>query len=466
MTREEFKKFIDSKSIEDIYSFSSKYDNGELSFESVQSEISFLYDLGLFYSEFYETANPVDTVFRVEDKYYLAIYYYLKAINLYEENKHLLLSDTDFVYRIMRRLYVNIGNEFSNQFRSVEALSYYRKAIEIDKSYDMALGNFAKGIEHHSPLIGTENDVVSKLFNYLYRIYNSIRIENLESGDEYFVRKKLQYSTKQEKYNTHTLLGIMNYNPFDNFTEIKNQTDNYDDWCVKNVLYLNLINDIGDFEEAKFDIDVFAMISELNVDKPRLHVLFYLFYLFQIQRQKIFKCRSSQKLTEAFELAQVFQCLYSYFDKVAFFIYKFFNLVGTERAVSIKSIWTMKDSEKNTLLQYRNQYLYDIYWLRKEYREYGNDTLKINELLSPDAQGYADIRNTLEHKEFSFELIDGLMYVNPKHLYSKTLKLAKVVRNMLLSLIRMIIAENKLTDPKTHKRNFDLIYLEYEGFNN
>ena len=126
----------------------------------------------------------------------------------------------------------------------------------------------------------------------------------------------------------------------------------------------------------------------------------------------------------------------------------------------------MTDSENNTLLQYRNQYLYDIYWLRKEYREYGSDTLKINELLSPDAQGYADIRNTLEHKEFSFELIDGLMYVNPKHLYSKTLKLAKVVRNMLLSLIRMIIAENKLTDPQTHKRNFDLIYLEYEGFNN
>ena len=52
---------------------------------------------------------------------------------------------------------------------------------------------------------------------------------------------------------------------------------------------------------------------------------------------------------------------------------------------------------------YKNQYLYNIFWLRKEYRENSKDGIKINELLSPDAQEYADIRNTLEHKEFSFK---------------------------------------------------------------
>lgn len=163
----------------------------------------------------------------------------------------------------------------------------------------------------------------------------------------------------------------------------------------------------------------------------------------------------------------MFQNLYSYFDKIAFFIYKFYGLTGKEFKVDINTIWNMKDTDRNNLLKYKNQFLYNIYWLRKEYREKTNDKqdhMNINELLSPDAQDYADIRNTIEHKQFSFRQIDDLLYLNPNLLYNKTIKLASVIRNMILSVVQLVRTERQLTDPKTNKRNFDLVYLEFEGF--
>ena len=50
-------------------------------------------------------------------------------------------SDIYFINEIIRRIYVNLGNEFSNQFRSINALFYFRRALEIDDCFDMALGN-------------------------------------------------------------------------------------------------------------------------------------------------------------------------------------------------------------------------------------------------------------------------------------------------------------------------------------
>lgn len=134
--------------------------------------------------------------------------------------------------------------------------------------------------------------------------------------------------------------------------------------------------------------------------------------MFILQRKKIFSCRNIDTNEKNYELTQVFQCLYSYFAKVAFFIFKYYKLTGMERAVNINKIWSMRDEDDNSLIEYKNQHLYNIYWLRKEYRESKTDSFNINELLSPDAQDYADIRNTLERKEFSFTEIEGLPYMN------------------------------------------------------
>lgn len=466
MTNDNFEKFSQSKNINEFEFYSNKYRDGELKFKTVKHEITFLYNLGLFYSEHYESNDPIHIIFRDEDKYYMAIFYYLKAIKLYEDNKDYLDNDTEFLYEIIRRLYVNIGNDFSNQFRSISALSYFRKALEIDSNFDMAIGNFALGIEHHSPLVGLSEDKYCMVFNLLYELYYRVNIDNLDSGQELFLSKKLHYRSKQEEYIRTILQGKdANYDPYACFTEITG--NDYEDWCIKNTLYLNFINDLGNYEEAKFDIDVHKLQEELKLTEGQLYILDYLFKLYSFQRRKIFQCKKLNNNENFFELAQVFQNLYSYFDKIAFFIYKFYGLTGKEFKVDINTIWNMKDTDGNNLLKYKNQFLYNIYWLRKEYREKTNDKqdhMNINELLSPDAQDYADIRNTIEHKQFSFRQIDELLYLNPNLLYNKTIKLASVIRNMILSVVQLVRTERQLTNPKTNKRNFDLVYFEFEGF--
>lgn len=465
MTNDDWIKFSQAKTFKDIECFSHQYSNGELSFETIQHEISFLYNMGLFYSEYYETHDIIELIFRKEDKYYLAIFYYLKAIKLYEENKDTLDKDVDFIFEIIRRLYVNIANEFSNQFRSISALYYFRKALDIDNCFDMAIGNFALGIEHHNPLIGLDKDKYCLVFNLLYELYLDLHLENLDSGYKFFASKNLQYKKTQAAYIEAMVQGKdANYDPYAYFTDIDDISKTYENWCIKNTLYLNFVNDLGDYEEAKFDINLNNLNNELDLTKAQLCSLNNLFSLYVLERRKIYKHKNPDNNESSLELAQVFQCLYSYFDKIAFFIYRYFGLTGKERAVNINTIWDMKDEDGNCLTEYKNQYLYNIFWLRKEYRGNSQDGIKINELLSPDAQDYADIRNTLEHKEFSFEKIDGLTYLNPEFLFNKTVKLARVVRDMILSIIQMVKTERALFDSSTNKRNLDLVHFIYEGF--
>ena len=142
MTKVEWVDFFENKTFDNVSAFAKRYQDGKLDFETLQHEISFLYNIGLYYSEYYESDDRIQTIFRNDDKYYLAIYYYLKGIKLYEENKELLDSDIYFINEVIRRLYVNIGNEFSNQFRSINALFYFRRALEIDDCFDMAIGKF------------------------------------------------------------------------------------------------------------------------------------------------------------------------------------------------------------------------------------------------------------------------------------------------------------------------------------
>lgn len=464
MNKDEFIKFINVHSLNDIGRYANYYNKGEIAFDTVRHEISFLYNLGLFYSEYFETEDHIELIFRKEDKYYSSVYYYLKAIKLYEDNKETVDKDSEFVLETIRRLYVNISNEYSNQFRSINALSYYRKALAIDDCFDMAIGNFALAVEHHNPLIGLDKNKCDMVFNLLYELYYDLHIENLDSGHEFFMSKKKQYIETKRKYIKNSVFGKETYNPYSFFTEIDLNSPLYEDWCVKNTLYLNFINDIGNFEEAKFDIDVSQINDRLCLNEARLYSLNYLFKLFILQRRKMYECQDLNSYDMLLELSQIFQCLYSYFDKVSFFIYRYFNLFGNERGINIKSVWDKKDKNGNSLLEYKNQYLYNIFWLRKEYRENKDDKIKINELLSPDAHDYAEIRNMLEHKEFSFEEIPEMQYLNPRLLYEKTIKLANIVRNMILSIIHMVITERALIDPKTDKRNMDLVYFVYEGF--
>ena len=166
-----------------------------------------------------------------------------------------------------------------------------------------------------------------------------------------------------------------------------------------------------------------------------------------------------------YKLANIFCLLFSFFDKVSFFLYKHFQLIppsNNERRVNMNSIWNCSDSEGYKLLDYKNTFLFNLYWMRKEYRD--ENDLELRNYLLPDAQELSDYRNFLEHKAYSFVRDSELYYIDPQLLESRTLRLMQLVRNMILSIIGLLDVESRLTDQETGKRDINITVLDHQLF--
>ncbi len=457
MDKEEFLKFMSVSSEEELLLYFNNYSLEQYTFDNSKYEITFLYNLGLFISKVY-SQDILQNLFRSEDKYYYAPFCYLKAVQIYETNKLELNKDRGFVHETIRRCYVNLGNEYSNQFRTVDALRYFRKALEIDNFFDMAVGNFAYCIERHPVFFKfSESD---KIFNLLFKLYDGVHIQELDAGQEFFNNKKIRSNYLRSSYNESIRLGQnSHYNPGNFLIKISNE--GYEEWCVRNTLVLNPINDIGDYVEGQkdMDFDYIALKLELKNEKTLLK---HMYDLYIYLRKKIFLHKEINDIGDIFEIELVFNTLYSFFDKIAFWLYKYFSLeFKDESKVSILSIWCKKTNLGVPLLDYKNQHLYNIFWLRKEYRQLKPGDLEINKQLSPDAQNYWTLRNSMEHRGYSTDA-SAEHYINPLDLLSKTIKLTSVVRNLILSIIFMVDVENKLI--VDGKRNLDLVFFPCEWF--
>ncbi|MFL2122850.1 LA2681 family HEPN domain-containing protein [Marinilactibacillus psychrotolerans] len=166
-----------------------------------------------------------------------------------------------------------------------------------------------------------------------------------------------------------------------------------------------------------------------------------------------------------YKLANIFCLLFSFFDKISFFLYKHFELVPpnkNEKRVNMNSIWKCSDKKGNKLLDYKNPFLFNLYWMRKEYRD--ENDLELRSYLLPDAQELSDYRNFLEHKAYSFLENSDLYYIDPELLESRTERLMQLVRNMILSTIGLLDVESKLVNEKTGERDMNLVFLNHQLF--
>lgn len=446
-----------------------QYKNEAYSFNSSAEEVAFLYNLGLFFSEHYERnidlkrKEYMQYIFRDEKYYYYSVYCYLQGIKIFENNLETLGYDESFIDEIMKRCYVNLGNELSNHYRTIDALHYFNKALLLDYNFSMARGNRAFCLEKHSPFIGyNEQD---KVFNYIHDEYWAIDISKLENGERLFLTSMLRYDTLKKSYLDSLAQGENpQYSPLNLLSSIDYSEKSYENWSVMNVLYLNFLNDYWSFEEAKFDINIDDFCLEKKVSETSKEIINNMVNNFVSLREDFYKNIIADDV-DYYRLANIFCSLFSFFDKVSFFLYKHFALIppnNNERRVNMNSIWTCINSEGHKLLDHKNTFLFNLYWMRKEYRD--ENDLELRNFLLPDAQELADYRNYLEHKAFSFNENSELYFIDPQLLESKTLKLMQLVRNMILSIIGLLDIDSKLIDEKSGKRNINLTYLSHQLF--
>lgn len=434
-----FEKFIDEENTqENLTTWRKCFENSEIDFSNVGLKISFLNSLGIKYSELIRARETVDVFCRNRKELYYPAYFYNYALYVYQTE---CKRSSNYEYAFIKTIWVNLGNEYANQYRLLEALSCYQKAIDIDPAFDMALFNRA---------ICKQKLSNARFYCDMFQYYNELACDlfavdkkSLESGIEEFRNLKAKYED----------IGLKMFlaNPIaakKQFTLTTSSRDTYLNWVLYNELFLNPINSLNYFNEAKSDI-----IIDTNLPIEILELIKEVFDYYIYLRKKLFLLRNKNDLQSKRDCVELYKSIYSIFDKIAFIIAKAFHLKIDEDKINYSSIW----SDEFGLLNIKNVYLYDLYWLQQEYRPRNrlkNNDVEINNLLAPQYREFVKLRNQLEHR------VEPITDYDFSFLFNKSKSLMKVIRIALLNLNWLLYDEqNPSLYLSTGERNTDLIFL-------
>jgi len=397
------------------------------------------------------------------------IYYLRKAIS----QKYFNESDINLKLDI----YTNLANCFNHYGRTINALKYYDKALLLDKHFFMALANRAKCFETYA---GLDYDYSHQDFFLRYAYFDYTKAnKSLNSLLKIDFSDKLYYASLQDniKLSIHNIENhltkvwinkTINLNDY-KLGEDENEKD-YRKWVLENKLFLNPMNDIGNYTIAVHD--------PLNLPNLTTTVSFpkYITYFNQIKQEYIsyrhlffegyrettnFFYDKDTMITDDYDynlyniniekIKFSFRGFYSLFDKIANFMNDYFELSLSDREVDFRRIWYKRINKQQILnplfQQSENLGLRGLYLISKDLF-FNNQDLESKEfidVIEPEAQEINKIRNYLEHKFIMIKMFDinqseeinereRPFYITQNELVNKTMKIAQLSREAIMYL--------------------------------
>ncbi|MGE6515643.1 LA2681 family HEPN domain-containing protein [Lysinibacillus sphaericus] len=264
----------------------------------------------------------------------------------------------------------------------------------------------------------------------------------------------------------------------------------YREWCLKEKLFLNTMNDVTCHSVAAHDILHLPNIVTSIEDGPRFHGLFnqikqefvsarYMLYEAINKNEPHFSDKEVHLVNtldypiygiSIEKMKFSYRSLYSIFDRISFLIHEYFDLGIDEREISYRSIWRKRQGrgkksyetkidlkEKMTNPKSYNLPLIGLYWLFKDIAKQKVEHHYIN----PDIEILATIRQHLEHKylkihdSYLYTMIKGKDRYDPvafsisfDEFRSAAMKLISYVREaiLLISLAIHVEEQSKGTD--------------------
>ena len=398
--------------------------------------------------------------------------------------------------------YTNLANTLDTIGRYIDAIALWKKALDLDENFGMALGNIALGMEYYARdiydnahkciLIKGAYDYYSKAINNLDNMHQ-LNVQTFTSSSDRLLK------TLKENCNIENINEVLD-KKF-NLGKTK-QEKSYRLWCLQNTLFLNPINDLGEYSVCARDvISTPNIVTALDVGpiyqgfynqmKQEYVSARYLLYEGLINQKPHFS-DSEVLLYDTFDLPcyslsiekvkTAFRIAYGIFDKIAFFINEYFNLGVPQNKVYFQRIWFENGNKKNGVLLNinisENLPLRGLYWLS---RDLYDDKAGFKNFVEPNAKNLHEIRNHVEHKYFkvleyvNFDknfampgLDDDLAYTIQRNDFEqKTLFLIKLVRNALIYLSLSIHVEEQKRENAREKgivapMFFDLVNHKYK----
>lgn len=384
-----------------------------------------------------------------------AVKYFRKA--MYEDGFKDLLPE------IRSRIITNFGGALLRQGRKFEAISEFNKAISINNNPNALL---RKGIVllHLSDEVFNESHQVYyqyeayKILKDIYERKNQILDLDLVAAMDRDT-ETIRFLDWYDKNIEH-----LKQSPYPNKKARKNTTKKekaYKDWCIRNSLYINDLNEI--LNEHWAEEDILTLPSLVHLVNPLLttsETLALNAAFSEIKHQYAFArfnyfdaitSLSYKKELEHFsdnqlhltnsldyclyrrdiEMVKVsFRLLYSCFDKASMLMKKYLTLDIRDKDVTFSRIW-FTDTERRKTREYftnsNNTYLLALYWLSRDIND--NEDINHNYWMDSNALKLADIRNKMEHQGFRVT-IDYLHKINKAHIIDTSARKQEIVRKV------------------------------------
>lgn len=372
------------------------------------------------------------------------------------------------------RILTNLGNILNQIGRPLEAIEYWDQALLHIQGFHMALGN--KGIAL-AAIANVIYDIGHMCILYHFaKISLKKAMENsklMPITDEAYLGFKRKLIEVEKIYNyvgcRIESIDLNNFSVGETQQEIE-----YRKWCLKHRLFINPLNDVGNFNLSARDPFLLPSIITGVMEGPYFQGLFnqikqefvsarFLLYQgihfnephYSDREVYLYDTLDYPAYTLGIEQIKLaYRSAYSIFDKIAFFLNKYFDLKIPEHKVAFKTLWfknQKKDKGLRDEFNGRNNWpLRGLYWLSKDLFEKKEE---FKETLEPEAQELQIIRNQMEHKYLKVHellppedmpLRDELAYsIQRDELIRKTIKLFKMVRSAIMYLSMAVYVEEK-----------------------
>ncbi|MEO8000669.1 MAG: LA2681 family HEPN domain-containing protein [Arenimonas sp.] len=367
------------------------------------------------------------------------------------------------------QILTNLANQLDTAGRFVEARALWTAALRINPAFWMARGNRGRGLMHYAHALqnsGHKAYFALKAHDDLTRAVQDIDLHP-ELGD---AGLRNNFVTAEEEIQRgFDLVKIADRYRLETF-ELSEKADerSYQQWCLRETLFLNPLNDVESLPISAKDVLTLPDFVT-SIDEPPILV-----GLFNQLKQEFVSARwlyfdgintddvhhsdrnvvlyntlDYTALDLGVEKVKIaFRMSYSLLDKIAYFINHYMKLGIPEKNINFRNIWREKNSGpvRVEFSASENWPFRGLFWLSKDIFE-----KDFKDLTEPDARELHELRNHLEHKyvkvlemktpvRVNTQSALDVSYDNFAHsisrhdLEQKTLRILQLVRSALIYL--------------------------------
>ncbi|MBK0095845.1 hypothetical protein IBT49_07640 [Erwinia sp. S63] len=458
-----------------LVSLVEKYTSKNFAFAHPIHEAHYLYCLGTCYSDLHEKRKTE----WYSDDLMKSVIAYRKAIHAlpkhdWSEHENVTNARTN----LRSRIETNLAIQLSSQGRALCCLPHFDKAISLDEN-PVAINS--KAI--NQIFLGDSlYDQYHSGYHYFkaYELTNQAldNIDKLYPEQRVYLEKDGQLSTFKDAFeNKYDLDSFYQFKEYKQEYSSKKEKE-YLEWCGENRLFLNDLNDVCNYPIVYQDVfslpsfiqtinSSLTMHEELsyhgNYDELKNDYCYarYLIFtakdipndtshMFNSTYQHVDDMSYSINNLKVAHYKSAFRALYSLFDKIAYFINRFFDLndIKHDRSITIESLFrdiTVKGGgwkPHKKLKESDNHFIHALFFILRDLRKVG-DSEEVTKWLDPHAVAFVKIRNAMEHR--SLKIVDDFGYelatANNPYNDNELLKMEE----------ELSLCESKITDLQSNK---------------